>query len=266
MDLERPSRAAIRQWGKLLIGKYRRRERMFLAEGRKVVDELLTSPWGEAASLLCEEGKEREWGDLSGAPGKREHTSTTAYLLTREEWRRLSQDRESEGVMAVVRMEKQPEWQEILHLDTGDILMLDRINNPSNLGAMMRSAHWFGFSSVFLSADTADWTHPKTVRASMGSLFHLDIVAGLDFRILLPVVGSRCLLVGSDVRTGTPPRPTGRRTALLLGSESHGLPEEFLKQTAETWCIPGAGGAESLSVAQAAAIMMYEIHRGRSRT
>ncbi len=265
MDFERPSRAAIRQWSKLLIGKYRRRERLFLAEGRKVVSELLASPWHSAAILLCEEGKEGEWRDLSGTSEKGERGPATAYLLTREEWRRLSQDRESEGIMALVRREKQPEWQEILHRDAGDILMLDRINNPSNLGAMMRSAHWFGFSSVFLSADTVDWTHPKTVRASMGSLFHLNIVAGLDFRILLPMVGSRCLLVGSNVRTGIPPRPTGRRTALLLGSESHGLPEEFLEQTAETWCIPGAGGAESLSVAQAAAIMMYEIHRGRSR-
>ncbi len=266
MNFERPSRASIRLWGKLLIGKYRRRERRFLAEGRKVVGELLASPWHRAAILLCEEGKEGEWRDLSGPSGKGEREPATAYLLTREEWRRLSQDRESEGVMALVRRERQPEWQEILHRDVGDILMLDRINNPSNLGAIMRSAHWFGFSAVFLSADTADWTHPKTVRTSMGSLFHLHIVAGLDFPTLLPAVGDRCLLVGSDVRNGIPPRPTGRRTALLLGSESHGLPEEFLQHAAETWCIPGTGGAESLSVAQAAAIMMYEIHRGRSRT
>jgi len=99
----------------------------------------------------------------------------------------------------------------------------------------------------------------------MGSLFHLAIAAGIDFRALLPEVRRCCLLIGSDVRTGRPPRHPGRRTALLLGSESHGLPEEYLEVVDERWHIPGAGEAESLSVPQAAAIMMYEIYGGGSK-
>lgn len=264
MDFERPSRAAVKQWGKLLQGKYRQREGMFIAEGRKVVCELLRSNWRPAA-LFLEEGKEDDWKlpAASRPGGVKEEIKT--YVLTPEEWRRLSQDRESEGIMALVRLGRQPEWLDLLHHGAGNILLLDRINNPNNLGAILRTAHWFGFSTVLLSAAAVDWTHPKTVRSSMGSVFHLALAAGLDFRVLLPEVRRCCLLIGSDVRDGVPPHHPGRRTALLLGSESHGLPEDYLENVDERWHIPGAGEAESLSVPQAAAIMMYEISGGGSK-
>jgi len=107
-----------------------------------------------------------------------------------------------------------------------------------------------------------DWTHPKVVRTSMGSLFHLEIFDNLNFREILPVVRTTHLLVGSDAHNGAPPHRQSKRTALLLGSESHGVPDEFLETIDERWHIPGAGRAESLSLPQAAAVMMYELTKG----
>ena len=95
----------------------------------------------------------------------------------------------------------------------------------------------------------------------MGSLFHLTVMEKVDFTILLSSIRQRFHVVGSEVRKGAPPHPCSPETALLMGSESHGLPEELLKQTDERWRIPGAGGAESLSLPQAAAILMYECTR-----
>ena len=143
----------------------------------------------------------------------------------------------------------------------GPLLLLDRINNPNNLGALLRTALWFGFRTVLIGAGSADWTQPKVVRTSMGSLFHLNVTADLDFTAVLPELRKRFRIVGSDVRRGTPPHPCPRRTALLLGNESHGLPAVLLDRTDERWRIPGAGGAESLSLPQAAAILMYECVR-----
>ena len=122
----------------------------------------------------------------------------------------------------------------------------------------MRSAHWFGFESIVMSTNCVDYTHPKAVRASMGSLFHLTIAADVDLIEALPVIKKSHSLIGSDVKKGISPHPLKNKAALLLGSESHGLPEELLANADERWCIPGSGKADSLSLPQAAAIMMYE--------
>ena len=129
----------------------------------------------------------------------------------------------------------------------------------------MRSAHWFGFTNIILSTNSADYTNPKTVRASMGSLFHLTIVSDVDLIAALPQIKKTHYLVGSDVREGLPPHPLPQKVALLLGSESHGLPEQLLELADERWCIPGNARADSLSLPQAATIMMYECAKSNPR-
>jgi TrmH family RNA methyltransferase len=143
----------------------------------------------------------------------------------------------------------------------GPLLLLYQINNPNNLGALLRTAHWFGFSAVILSKNSCEATNPKVVRTSMGAVFYLRVMEGADIEAAIAVMAGRFAIIGSDVREGAAPHPCNRETALLLGSESHGLPECLLALTNETWKIPGAGSGESLSLPQAGAIMMYECVR-----
>jgi TrmH family RNA methyltransferase len=247
-----PSRSQLKQWKKLSMGKYRRREGLFLAEGGKVVAELLRSGWPVETLLVSGEAAGR-WQDLlDGAP-----VGVSVFRLTAGEWEALSQDPSPEGVMAVAAaLPAVP-----LATVSGPLLLLYQINNPNNLGALLRTAHWFGFRTVLVSEGSCEATNPKAVRSSMGSLFHLTVIEDLDFESILSEIRARFLLVGSDVREGVAPHRCGPATALLLGSESHGLPENLLVQTDERWRISGAGGAESLSLPQAAAIMMYECAR-----
>ncbi len=269
------SKSELARWQKLAMSKYRRREGLFLAEGRKVLDELWKSSW-QIEALLVMAGKEDIYSQfLEPRPGYRDNGKATPgagtvqsgsmiqrYILSEKEWGKLSQDQAPEGVMAVVKVPLPGNWQARLQETPGHVLLVDGINNPNNLGAIMRTAHWFGFAMVFLSAGAVDWTHPKVVRTSMGSLFHLEIFDNLNFHEILPVVRTTHLLVGSDIRHGVPPHREVKKTALLLGSESHGVPDEFLEAIDEQWHIPGAGRAESLSLPQAAAIMMYELTKG----
>lgn len=162
--------------------------------------------------------------------------------------------------MAVAAMKK-PTDPACLSEAQGPLLLLYRVNNPNNLGALLRTADWFGFRTVFLSAGSVEATNPKVVRTSMGSLFHLTVVEDVDFEQLLPRLRGRFQVVGSEVREGISPHPCAVGTALLMGSESHGLPAELLALTDEQWRIPGKGGADSLSLPQAAAVMMYECTR-----
>jgi len=140
----------------------------------------------------------------------------------------------------------------------GNILILHEINNPLNLGALARSAQWFGFDGIILSTNSVDYTNPKAVRASMGSIFHLTLVPEIDLSVALPEIKKNFFLIGSDVHKGALPHPVKQKTALILGNESHGLPESILKMADEKWNIPGRGKEDSLSLPQAAAIMMYE--------
>ncbi len=180
------------------------------------------------------------------------------YQLTRSQWQKIGQDREPEGIMAVVSIKQRYSFSAWFAETPDNVLILHEINNPRNLGALMRSAHWFGFRSIILSSNSADYTHPKAVRASMGSLFHLTIIIDVDLSKILPEIKKNYRLVGSHVHEGSLPHATGEKVALLLGNESHGLPENLLATVDERWSIPGSSEADSLSLPQAAAIMMYE--------
>lgn len=252
-----PSVLQLKRWSKLTREKYRRQERRFLAEGKKVVGELLRSRRPLEALLVCE-GKADRWEALLAE----RPVEIEIYRLSAKEWKGLSQDAAPEGIMAVAPM---PTLADPYRLpdQPGPLLLLHRVGDPNNLGALLRSADWFGFRTVLLSAGSCEATNPKAVRTAMGSLFHLTVFEEVDFERLLPELRRRFHLVGSGAKEGIPPHPCEAGTALLLGSESHGLPSSLLALSDEQWRIPGGNGVESLSLPQAAAIMMYECTRGR---
>lgn len=253
MKLLKPLSSQLKLWGKLNQAKYRWQEGLFLAEGLKVVEELLTSSW-KISSILFMEKKRAQWeGFLSTYP-----KGIDIYGLSEREWTLLSQDKAPEGIMAVVSHPVHRDIDALPVSDAGHVLLLYRISNPNNLGAIMRTARWFGIGTIIASTGSADFTNPKVVRSSMGSMFHLKVIADLDFLKALPKIKEHYFLVGSHARKGTAPHTCTQKTALLMGSESHGLPEDLIRFTDEQWYIPGAGKADSLSLPQAAAIMMYE--------
>lgn len=286
----RPSQAQVKLWARLEGAKVRHGEGLFLAEGFKVTAELIASGWETRAVLVLEEKKARWEKFLASLT-----PDLDVYLLTASQWAKLTQDGEPEGIMGLAAVpdclanpryaaaggagKGRPAADRRVGSDAGVreeeaggghivrdvaahaedyLVLLHRIGNPGNLGTILRTAHWFGIGAVLLSAGSVDLTHPKAVRASMGSLFHLRLAHGLDFAALLPSLRGQRLLVAGDVRGGRAPHPCPGGAAIILGSETHGLPDELLAMADERWHIPGAGGAESLSLPQAAAVMMYE--------
>lgn len=139
------------------------------------------------------------------------------------------------------------------------VLVLDGIQDPGNLGTIIRTADWFGFSDIICSTDTVDAYNPKVVQASMGSLSRINIYhADLKEFLGLPnmkIFGA--LLDGSSVYQ----TDFGREGYIILGNEGNGISEKVkaLINTAVT--IPRFGGAESLNVAISAAIICSEIKR-----
>lgn len=247
----RPSRNRILAWRKLRLGKYRERDGLFLAEGLKVVRELERSARPVEAVLIREEPP-AAWAPLLLSLAGR----APLYSLKEEEWKGLSQDVHPEGILAVAPVPEKADLPETLARETGSVLCLHEVNNPNNLGALLRTAHWFGIRTILLGRGSVDSTNPKTVRASMGSLFHLSVLEDADLREAIPVLRKRGPVAAAVAAGGIPPH-AGGVTAILLGSESHGLPEDLLALADERWTIPGRGDADSLSLPQAAAILMY---------
>jgi TrmH family RNA methyltransferase len=258
MFVRRPSKAQLTLWSKLRMAKYRRQEGLFLAEGVKVVGELLQSDWKPLAFMILE-GQEHRWeawtGDLRSAPAP-------LYLLKRGEWKALSQDREPEGLMALAAAPAFPDVQALREgTPPGHLVAAYRISNPNNLGALLRTAHWFGLRNIALGEGSVDPLHPKVVRASMGSLFHSCLWGSDDLEATLHGLRPYYTIIAADAAFGTPPRSLDGPALLVLGNETHGLPPAVRAIAHECWRIPGSGNAESLSLPQAAAIMMYELTR-----
>jgi len=132
-------------------------------------------------------------------------------------------------------------------------LALWQVGDPGNVGTLLRAADAFG-AGVALSDGCADPTGPKAVRASMGSLFRVPI-CGFD-----EPAGTRIALVPSG-GIPLPELDSGRDVVLVLGSERDGLPPEILERCEERASIPQPGGGESLNVAMAGAIALYELAR-----
>lgn len=248
----KPSKGQLKFWAGLALVKNRRKEGLFLAEGVKVVQEALRSSWS-IDHLLVRGDKGDYWQPLLPAMSGR-----VAYELSASEWKKISQDKESEGVAAVIAKPLMLPVRDVIPGNDKHLLLLYQIGNPLNLGAILRSAHWFGVKTVLLSEGSVDFTHPKVVRSSMGSLFHLQLYDDIDFRELLPHLKKDRFVIGTSVQGGVPPHIVDQPSVVLLGSESHGLPEELQALTDERWCITRIGDAESLSLPQAAAIILYE--------
>ncbi|MGO9136333.1 MAG: TrmH family RNA methyltransferase [Syntrophales bacterium] len=253
ITLRSPLRSQLTLWKKLSQAKYRHEEGLFLAEGYKVVQGLLDSEWKTRAILVLEKKSPHWHAFLSAIP-----QTIDVYGLSEREWDALSQDKEPEGVMAVVAMPAPTDINTMLADGSGHILLLYQIGNPNNLGAVLRAAQWFGIETIILSTDSADFTNPKVVRSSMGTLFHMRVIQDVNFAETLSIIKEHFFLVASHVRRGIVPHACKQKTAILLGSESHGLPEDLIRLSDELWHIPGAGRGNSLSLPQAAAIMMYE--------
>lgn len=255
-DFQRASQNQIKKWSRLTQAGFRREDGLFLAEGVKVVEELLKSDWPTEAILTLPE-KMTSWEKLISSSAGLDPSAL--YQLSRSDFKKLSQDKEPEGLMAVVKIKDPLPVMPPSSSIEGHLLIGHEIANPQNLGALVRTARWFGFSGIALGSHCVDWTHPKAIRSSMGAVFHMRIWTDLDLSRLLPEIRKDFALIGSDVRRGVAPHHPAGKAALLLGSESHGLPDSLLAFAAERWHIPGDKRSESLSLPQAAAIMMYEI-------
>lgn len=168
-----------------------------------------------------------------------------------------------QGIMAVLEME---DFADFIPEKDKAYIYCDGVNDPGNLGTIIRTADAAGFGGVLLSKGTVDLYSPKTVRASMGSFFNIKVVTGLDTKDLKSYKADGFELYGGALGENTIDyRSADMRipSIIVVGNEANGISNE-VKELCQCVKIPILGKAESLNVSVAAAILMYELVSQRS--
>lgn len=236
----------------LELKKNRNKEGKFVAEGHKVVDDLLAL---QPADLVVATS---EW--LSG---KQFAPQTEIVEVSEEELRKVSFLQHPQQVLAVFR---QTAGSGFPRVDTTQLsLALDGVQDPGNLGTIIRIADWFGITHIYCSQDTADVYNPKVVQATMGSIARVKVHYG-DLLALVeslpadvPVYGT--LLDGDNIYQ----QPLENSGLIVMGNEGKGISPAIAKKVNRRLLIPnfpeGRPTADSLNVAIATAITCSEFRR-----
>lgn len=239
--------------------KYRQQHSLFLAEGLRTVEEAVR--YGKVQRIFYTAiDDERTRSVLEEAAAQQ----VELICVSENVMKKIADTETPQGVIAVC--EQQKNTLEKLLADGKMLLVLDRVGDPGNIGTMLRTADAAGLGGIVLLKGSADIYAPKTVRASMGSLFHVPVIAGLseeDFVSKARKAGYELLVTCLDGADNLYKADLRGRLAFVMGNEANGVSETLLKAADKRVFIPMQGRAESLNVAMAAGIVMFEALRQR---
>lgn len=186
-------------------------------------------------------------------------------ILADNVFRHVSDTQTPQGVLCVVK-QKNYELDKLLNIENPHFMVLDNLQDPGNLGTIVRTAEGAGVDAVFMSKDCVDIYNPKTIRSTMGSIYRMPIIYIEDIEALLDKFkgkGIKSYAAHLDGVNSYDKEDYRLGTAILIGNEGNGLREEVAKK-ADVWVrIPMEGQVESLNAAIAAAVMMFEVSRQR---
>lgn len=236
----------IKEWKKLLTKKERDKTGMFLIEGFHLVEEALKQE-ESIVELIVNEATE--------LPLQWNYGSIPVTLVTEEVIKTLSDTETPQGVIAICRQAEAS----LDETKAKTFLLIDAVQDPGNVGTMIRTADAAGIDAVIVGKGSVDVYNPKVLRSAQGSHFHLPIITG-DLQIWIdsllqkgiPVYGTS-LENGQNYREVTPTS----EFALIVGNEGSGVAKELLQQTTKNLYIPIYGKSESLNVAVATGILLY---------
>lgn len=233
----------IKQVRKLHVRKERQKSNTFLIEGFHLIEEAKNSEWDIDHIIVTDKVTVPNWcHDLS-------LTNVSEHVFNH-----FSQTETPQGIAAIVKMKK------VEIRSNEKILLIDAVQDPGNLGTIIRTADAAGFNHIILGKGTVDLYNDKVIRATQGSMFHVCIEQA-DLNEIIKSIQERDFTVYASTLQNaisykdiTPKE----KIALVLGNEGAGISDEVLQLVNERIHIPIYGKAESLNVGVAAGILMYK--------
>lgn len=237
--MEKLSKNKIKWIRSLRLKKNRDLESIFVVEGEKMVKEII-SDWSDKIVCLCTTNESFE-------------SSHEIYHVDQQTMKELSTLSTASNLLAVVRKP--------VHelTDPKFIVAIDGIQDPGNMGTIIRTADWFGVDRIICSKETVDVFNSKVIQSSMGSLFRVPIeytdLNSYLSETKLPVYGA--LLEGKNMYD----QDLKSEGVVLMGNEGNGISEALRELITDPILIPGHGNAESLNVAVATGVILAEFTR-----
>ncbi|MGM9904331.1 RNA methyltransferase [Enterococcus sp. 10A9_DIV0425] len=240
----------IKELKKLHKKKSREEAQEYLLEGFHLIEEAVVSQARVKEVFISERGL-AEWGSWL------DEQTIPSYLVTDEVMRAVSDLPTPQGIIAVMHLEEKK-----LSIDSGGWLMLDHVQDPGNVGTMIRTADAFGLSGVLLGKGTADIYSTKVLRSMQGSNYHLPVIT-VDLNQIIPDLKKKGFMVyGTELNEQavalTKIKPT-ENYAIIMGNEGQGVSSELLALADQNIYIPMKGNAESLNVGVATGILLYQL-------
>jgi TrmH family RNA methyltransferase len=233
---------------KLEDKNFRLQNDVFLVEGKKQVDEI-SKDWNIKQIIVS-----KEFEDIKNFKDP--------IILSKHLFTKLSSTKSPQGILAIV--EKKHYKIEKLIQCHGIFIVLENIQDPGNLGTIIRSSDAFGVKAVFVSKESADIYSDKTVRSTMGSLFHLPVVDNIDIKGLLDLMKKEKISVFAaslNSKKYLNEIQFPKKAAFIIGNEAKGIKNETEALANTLFKISMPGKAESLNAAVAASIIMYELSK-----
>lgn len=246
-----PSKNTVKFIKSLQLKKFRKQENAFFVEGNKNVTELLESDF-MVTHLLYTSKFETLHTDLVASFGGEKYAVLPQLLASMGSF--VSND----SALAVARMKDNKP----ISVEPGElVLALDDINDPGNLGTILRIGDWYGIKKMIFSPHTADFYNPKVLHASMGSFTRMTFVY-TDLALFIrdanvPVYGA--FLHGENIHKAV----LKSEGIILMGNESSGISKELERLVSHKLTIPSFGAAESLNVGVATAVICDNFRRNR---
>lgn len=228
--------------------KGRTENELFLVEGEKGIQEVLDSSFGVEFLVINE-----EYSDLFSSP------TIPTYFVSKDEITKLSTLTINHYGLAIVRTKTVHSLSSL----ENQVLVLEGVRDPGNLGTIIRICDWYGISQIVLSNDCTEFYNPKVIAATMGSFkrvtcFYTDLTKFFQANPEHKILGAD--LSGENLHTYSFPN----KAFIVMGSESHGIRKEVSAFIQERITIPRFGEAESLNVAISTGIILDHVRRNQS--
>jgi RNA methyltransferase, TrmH family len=250
--IESAKNPRVKQWKKLYTKKGREQANAFIIEGPHLVEEAIKNNTSIIEVIVEEEYQVPSAWIIEAAEW---------YYVPRKVMEEISDTETPQGIAAVCEMKDNS----AADVQRGKYLLIDGVQDPGNVGTMIRTADSAGLDGVILGKGTADLYNSKVLRSTQGSVFHLPILKGElssyieRFKeINVPVIGTA--LEGGESFLNN---QGISEFALIVGNEGKGMDKSLLEQCDQALYIPIYGKAESLNVAVAAGILLYGIQNER---
>ncbi len=245
--------------------KHRDAERLFIAEGIRLAEAAVEANWPCRFGLCTGTAAKNERVQMFLQ--QLEARQCPVYEVPEDIYNKISDTQQPQGVLLVLENGSSSLSSVISGAGASFILVLDQLQDPGNVGTIIRTADAVGCSGIIVMENSADIYAGKTVRATMGSLFHLPVVTGIGQEELIDFLAQHKIsLLATALDAQAQPYFSLDFTvpvALVLGNEGAGVSPELLDKADQKVFIPMAGRSESLNVATAAAVLLYEGLRQR---